>query len=172
MPQNTIDAAPAKAFAGQLAEPGAPKFARSATAEGADVEAGFPVKRGTLPEKQVEPFEAGDVPELALFAGVVLLDPTRAFNSLAIEDDDPVAVLRLGSVYMDFSEAVTAGEMVGLTLADGLLVGIPEGTAAGSIATGVVILPGLRITETAAAGLAVVEVNLFGNQDAATVGTL
>ncbi len=171
MPQLSISSAPAVGYAGQIAEPGAPRFSRSARAEGANVSAGMPVKRGTNKEKQVEPFEAGDDGQLQDFAGVVVLDTSRASGGIA--DGDGVAVLRLGSIYMDFSEAVTAGEQVGITLATGALTGIPDGTAAGAITTGIVVLPGLRIAETiAAAGLAVVEVNLFGVQPSAVVGSL
>jgi hypothetical protein len=73
---------------------------------------------------------------------------------------------------MEFAEAVTAGECVAIVLADGTLKGYAQGTAAGSIPTGEVLVPGLRIaTTTTAAGCAIVEVNLFGNQDAATIGS-
>lgn len=172
MPQLSISTRPAIGYAGQLAEPAGPKFARSHIAEGAGISAGMPVKRGSAARK-VEPFEAADVPTAAMFAGVVLLETTRPYSDDAIEDGDPVSVLRLGAVLMNFSEAVSEGEQVGITLATGALTGIPQGTAAGAIATGIVVLPGLRIVETtSAAGLATVEVNLYGSQDAATVGTL
>lgn len=161
-----------KAYAGQITGAG-PRFCASASAEGAAVVAGIPVKRGTLPATQVEPFEAGDVPTAGMFAGVVVLDTSRPYDEDAIEDGDPVDVMRMGVVYMNFGEAVTAGEQVGIVLATGVLSGIPQGTAAGAIATGTVVLPCLRIAETiSASGLAAVEVNLFGSQDAATVGTL
>lgn len=174
MPQLSIPDTMDKAYAGQLAEAFAPRFARLGVCEGAAVSAGMPVKRGTSKQSQVEPFEAGDVPTAQLFAGVVILDTSRPYTESGGPDDgDCVDVLRHGSIYMNFSEAVTAGEMVGLVLASGLLTGIPDGTAAGAIATGTVVLPGLRIVETiTAAGLATVECNLFGFQPASTVGTL
>lgn len=176
MPQYLpITSDPAIGYAGQIAEAGAPKYARSYNAEsnGRDVVAGAPVKAGTDPDSQVEPFEAADVPDTSMFVGVVVLDPTREQASTPIADGEPVSVLRLGKIYMEFSEAVTRGEMVAIVLATGLLKGYAEGTAAGSIPTGEVVLPGLRIDQTiAAAGVARVEVNLFGAQPAATVGSL
>lgn len=172
MPQTSISRAPAIGFAGQIAEPGAPTYCRSCTAEGSGVVAGAPVKRGTDPQRQVTPFEAGDIPDSAMFAGVVVLETSRPFSDNGIKDGDPVTVMRLGSILMDFSEAVTAGEQVAIELATGKLKGYAQGTSAASIPTGEVVLPGLRIAETtSAAGLATVEVNLFGAQDAATVGT-
>lgn len=160
-------------FAGQIADAGL-RYCGSFFAE-APIVAGSPVKRGTAKETQVEPFEAADVPTAAMFAGVAVLSTSRPYD----EDGDQIAagdslsVMRLGVIYMNFSEAVTAGEQVGITLASGLLTGIPQGTAAGAITTGIVVLPGLRIVQTTgAAGVARVEVNLFGSQDAATVGSL
>jgi len=171
MPQTSISAAPAVGYAGQIGEPGAPTYMFSATAEGANVSAGMPVKRGTDPQRQVEPFEAGDAPDPAMFAGVVFLETSRPEGG--ISDGDPIAVARLGVLLMDFSEAVTAGEQVAIVLATGDLKGYAQGTAAAAIPAGEVILPGLRISQTiSAAGLARVEINLFGSQDAATVGTL
>jgi hypothetical protein len=94
----------------------------------------------------------------------VILETSRAQNDLDIEDDDSIGVMRQGSIYMDFSEVVTAGELVGLTLATGLLVGLAQGA---SSTAAVQVLPGLRIVETiAAAGLAIVEVDLFAETGA------
>lgn len=170
MPQLSIDDAPSRGYAGQFL-PGPPKVAFPARAESGAVAGGMPVKRGTNPEKQCLPFAPGDVPSQGNFYGVVLLETSRP--STGIEAGDSVSVLRFGSVLMDFSEAVTAGEQVGLVLATGLLTGVPQGTAAGALATGTVVLPGLRIAATiTAAGRAAVEVNMFGAQDAATVGSL
>lgn len=172
MPQLSIGV-PDIAYAGQLAEPGAPTFTRKGIVEGAAIAAGAPLKRGTAAQSQVKNFEAGDTPSAAMFAGFCLLDPSRAYDSAMIAVGQTVSVLRTGSLYLNFSEAVTAGEQVGLVLATGLLTGIPHGTAAGAIATGTVVLPCCRIVDTTtAAGMATVEVNLFGAQDAATVGSL
>lgn len=160
MPQLSVSDAPAIALRGQLAEPGAPKFARSFRAEGASVSAGLPVKRGTLPAKQVTPFASTDVPNAQTFAGVVILETSRAYDEAAIEDGDSVAVLREGSIYMDFSAAVSAGQAVKMTMATGALEGMAEGSDPGA---GKCQLPGLRIAETtSASGLAIVEVALRG----------
>lgn len=170
MPQLSIDPAPARGYAGQLL-PGCPKYAVACTAETGAVAGGMPVKRGTNPEKQALPFAPGDTPTQANVMGVVLLETSRP--STGIEAGSPIAVLRFGTCFMEFAEAVTAGEQVGLTLATGLLTGVPHGTAAGALAAGIVVLPGLRIASTiTAAGMAAVEVNCFGAQDAATVGAL
>jgi hypothetical protein len=159
-----------KAYAGQPTE-GFPRAVRSARAEGSGITAGAPVKRGTDKDDQVKAFEAGDVPTAGMFAGVVVREEARPSGGIA--SGDGVQVMRLGSIYMNFGEAVTAGEQVTIVLATGVLGGVAQGTAAGAIATGTVVLPGLRIVETtSAAGVACVEVNLFGSQDAATVGTL
>ena len=52
-----------------------------------------------------------------------------------------------------------------------MLEGSAEGANAATVGAGKVVLPGLRVAQsTSAAGPAIVEVNLFGLQDAATVG--
>ncbi len=159
MPQTSIAERMTKALQGQITEAG-PRFSRSASAEGASVVAGIPVQRGTAPQSQVKPYVAGDLPGLANFAGFVILDTSRAQDALAIEEGDPVAIMRLGCMYVTFSEAVTAGEQVGLTLATGLLTGIAQGVAP---PVGIVVLPSVRIVETiGAAGLATVEISLEG----------
>jgi hypothetical protein len=170
VPQTSISERLGTGYAGQIAE-GGPRFLRSARAEGSGISAGKPVKRGTSAAVQVKAFEAGDTPTAGMFAGVVVWEQVRPTGGIAAGDS--VQVMRFGSCYMEFSEAVTAGEQVGITLASGALVGIPQGTAAGAITTGIVVLPGLRIASTTStSGVAVVEVNLFGSQDAATVGSL
>lgn len=156
MPQLSIPDRMEKAYAGQVTEAGY-RFCRSAFAEGALVTSGMPVKRGTA-AGQAEPFEAGDTPSAGNFLGVVVHSPTRGVDG--IEDGDGIDVMRAGSIFMDFSEAVSEGEQVHITLATGALKGVAQGTAA---AVGDALLPGLRIAETiSAAGLATVEVGLFG----------
>lgn len=168
---NTTPAEMDQAFAGQIADV-APRYCGSFVVETGPISAGMPVKRGTDKEKEIEPFEAGDVPTAGMFAGVVVFSSTAPYEDVPKAAGDMASVMRFGVVNMEFSEAVTAGEQVGITLATGVLTGIPQGTAAGSITTGIVVLPGLRIVQTTgAAGVARVEVNLFGSQDAATVGS-
>ena len=175
MPFNSVASDLTNAYPGQLAEPLAPKFARSAVVETA-IKAGRLAKRGTDKDDQIAPVTTGDTVTVGMLAGVVLLSTSRPYDQTdggsGIEAGNSVSVLRLGSVYMEFAEAVTAGECVAIVLADGTLKGYAQGTAAGSIPTGEVLVPGLRIaTTTTAAGCAIVEVNLFGNQDAATIGS-
>jgi hypothetical protein len=175
MPFNSVVSDLVHAYPGQLAEPLAPKFARSAVVETA-IRAGRLAKRGTDKDEQIAPVTTGDTITVGMLAGVVLLSTSRPHEQTdggsGIEAGNSVSVLRLGSVYMEFAEAVTAGECVAIVLANGTLKGYAQGTAAGSIPTGEVLVPGLRIASTtAAAGCAIVEVNLFGNQDSVTVGS-
>lgn len=172
---NSLSTDLAIAFAGQLAEPLAPKFARSCVVETA-IKAGAIAKRGTDPEVQIKPLEAGDTITVAMLAGVVLLSTSRPYEQTdggsGIEAGNSASVLRLGSVFLPFAEAVTAGEVVAQDLATGLLYGYAQGTAAGSITTGRVVIPGIRVAQTiSAAGNATCEVNLYGNQDTATIGS-
>jgi len=120
MPQLSIPDAPSAAYAGQIAEPGAPSYRVSKLAEGA-LSAGQPVQRGTNPQKQVAPYAAGDLVDPANFAGFVFLE-TSADGTIA--DGDGVTVIEAGVVALSFSEAVTAGERVALTLASGALTGV------------------------------------------------
>jgi hypothetical protein len=175
MPFNSVVSDLVNAYPGQLAEPLAPKFARSVVVETA-IKAGRLAKRGTDKDDQISPVTTGDTVIPANLAGIVLLSTSRPYEQTdggsGIEAGNSASVLRLGSVYLAFAEAVTAGEDVAIVLADGTFKGYAAGTAAGSIPTGEVIVPGLRIAQTtAAAGCAIVEVNLFGLQDAATIGS-
>lgn len=169
---NTVDLLPAVAYPGQIAEAG-PRSCRSYRVEGAGVQAGLPVKRGTNPASQVAAFAGGNTVNASTFAGIVVLSTSRSADevgaSLAVSSD--VEVMRFGSCYLQFAGAVTAGQAVKITLATGVLEGSAEGANAATVGAGKVVLPGLRVAQsTSAAGPAIVEVNLFGLQDAATVG--
>lgn len=169
MPFNSITSDLPIGYAGQVSEPAFPKFARSVTVETA-IHAGAVAKRGTDPEIQIKPLEAGDTVTPGMLAGVVLLSATRPYEQIdggsGIEAGNTAAVLRFGSVFMDFAEAVTAGELVGQALSSGLLYGYPAGTAPGDLAAGRVLIPGLRIAQTTtSAGVACVEVNLLDASD-------
>ena len=174
MPYNSISSAPDRGYPGQIANPLFPQIKHSALVETA-VSAGRLAKRGTDKDDQIEPIETGDTITAAMLAGVVLLSTSRPYEDVdggSIEAGKTASVLRFGSVYMYFEEAVTAGECVSVKLSDQTLRGYAQGTAAGSIPTGEVLVPGLRIVQTTTgAGVAIVEVNLYGNQDAATVGS-
>jgi len=155
---NTIALAPGIGYAGQLAEPDAPYFARSVRAEGSGIHAGAPVLRGTNKGRQVKAVDAAVTAQN--FAGIVILETSRPFEQAAPADGDGLTVLRLGSVLMNFGEAVAAGERVRIKHSDGTL----DGVAAGSDPTaGYSILPQCVISETTTgAGLAAVEVAIFG----------
>lgn len=170
---NSMELLPAVAYAGQIAEPAMPRACRSAVTEGATIKSGAPVKRGTDPTRQVKAFEAGDVPTPAMFAGVAVLSTSRSSDEIttALAAGVDLEVMRQGSIYMEFAAAVTCGQNVKITLATGALEGSAEGANAATVGAGKVVLPGLRIMQsTSAAGPAIVEVNLFGLQNAATVG--
>jgi hypothetical protein len=174
MPQLSIDDEPGIAYPGQIAEAAAPRMVRSMSCEDDGLVSGQIVCRGTDPYEQIDALPTSAfTPSFANIAGVVLFSSSKPFSDpQELEADDRVSVLRRGSVYLEFSEAVEAGEEVGYTLATGVLTGIAAGTAAGSIATGIVVIPGLRIEQTTdAAGVAIVSVNLEGVQNSATVGS-
>jgi len=174
MPFNTIADNFGRGYPGQIAEPLAPKYAvsRVLTAAGS---AGRVMVRGTdAGNQECRPLFTGDAVTPALVLGVALLSTSRPF-----EDGSPykigstVSVMRQGVVYLEFVNAPISGHMVGCTLATGVLTSIAQGTAAGAIAAGIVIVPGLRVAQTGpSGGIAAVEVNLFGSQDLVTVGTL
>lgn len=158
--ENSVASAPPVTYQGQIGV-GAPRFCRPARAEGASVIAGIPVKRGTDQAVEVTPFAAADVnPTTQTFAGVVVLETSRPYDANAIEDGDPVAVMELGLVAMTFAAAVTAGQGVKIKHSNNTLEGLDVGDDPGA---GYSALPGLRVAETrTTAGLAMVEVNLFG----------
>lgn len=169
---NSVSDAPAIAYPGQIAEAGAPRYCVSRRAEGTSVAAGLLMKRGTA-YPQVEAVETGDTITTAMLEGIAVLSTSRAYDSDGIDAGADVEVMRLGVIYLSFAEAVTAGECVTVTLATGAFKAVAQGTAAGAIPTGDVMVPGLRVAQTiSAAGVARVEVNLFGNQDSATIGSL
>ena len=159
MPQLSIPDSPAIAYAGQLAEPGAPKYARSAIAEGA-LTAGQAVIRGTVPAKDAAPIVAASVINSETFFGFVILETSRPTGGIA--DLDGVSILQEGHIYLSASEAVNAGEDVGLVKATGLYVGLGAEEVA---PLGTVRLPGCRWETTAAtAGFAVASVRLKGSR--------
>jgi hypothetical protein len=171
MPFNTLRDAPATAYPGQLAEPLAPKFARSARLSAVG-SAGMVCVRGPDADDQVRPAFTGDTITPGNLAGVLILSDTRPFEQgspLAI--GTVVSVLRLGSVFLEFENTPTAGDCVTVTLATGAIRAVAQGANAATVGAGRVMIPGLRVVQTRTdAGCAAVEVNLFGAQDNATVG--
>ncbi len=163
MTQTSIPDAPTGAYQGQIAEPGAPRFCRSMRAEGANVVAGIPLKRGTLPATQAKPFAAGDECTPQNFAGFAVLSTSRPYAALAIEDGDSISVMRLGTIKLYLTGAAAAGQGVKLTLASGVLEAMDQGDAPGALK---VQLPGVVVAHAlAATGLVTCEVNLLGSAD-------
>lgn len=173
MPQLSIPLAPSIAYPGQVTDQGS-IVGRSMSCEAAGIVDGQIVARGTDPYEQCTAIPTSAfVPSFANIAGVVVFSSSKPYEEVPHTEDERVTVIRQGAVYLDFSEAVTAGEEVGYTLATGLLTGVPAGTAAGALAAGIVVIPGLRIEQTiSAAGVAIVSIALEGIQTNATVGTL
>lgn len=173
MPFNSVDAAPEIAYAGQVAFPMQPRIVESKVVETA-IAPGAIAKFGTTTD-QIKPLAPGDTANLlGKIAGVVLLSPSRPFEEIASSAYQPLAtasVMSHGFVVMPFAAAVTEGQVVAQDLTTGLLYGYAEGTAAASITTGRVVIPGLRVARTTtAAGPAIVRVNT-GFQNTTTVGT-
>lgn len=171
MPFNTISDAPVRGYPGQIAEPLAPKFARTATLEAVGA-SGSLLVRGTDPDDQVRPATTGDTLTSANLVGIQLLSDTNPLeygspNAIGT----PVSALRLGTVFLNFANTPVAGHCVAYTLATGVYRSFVQGVAAGTIGVGAQIVPGLRVSQSAAgAGIAAVEVNFYGSQDTATVG--
>jgi len=163
MPQLSVLDAPVKGYAGQIAEPGAPTFVRSAIAEVA-LSAGDAVIRGTVPEKDAAAIAATSIISPENFFGFVLLETSREYDATApIAAEDPVSILREGSIYLLANEAVTAGEAVGIVKSTGVFVGLGDDE---DPPTGTVRLPGCRWEETVSAGatLAVASVKAASGQ--------
>lgn len=157
-PQNSLNAAPARGYQGQIADALAPKYALSRAFEddGNDtLHAGMPVQWGTDPNKQVQIYESGDSLTAANFAGLVILDPSRAYGTTMIPDKAGVAVLRMGCMFLLPGETVAAGDPVYYKLSDG--------TFWKSQGSGRVRLPGVRWVESGTtADVRRVFVNLAG----------
>ena len=155
MPQTSVSSAPARGYAGQRADSGI-KHDDSFAAEGTIV-AGQPVLRGTDPQTQVIAIADSDTVDGSTLAGFALLDTSRPFDATApIADDDSVAVRRQGRIYVQVSDAVSAGDpcYVGNLTAQ---LGDIEGAAG----TGLVLVSGARFVTSAASGeVAILELNL------------
>jgi hypothetical protein len=161
MPQYSISAAPAVGYAGQKTGAG-PEYSISRRTEGdaGTVHAGMPVMFGTDPVRQIRAVEAGDVLGPDTFAGFVLLSTSRPVEDEPIGEDKSVSVMRRGHLMASFSEAVTRGERVALTVAAGTLQGIADGQVLGA---GQIRLPRVRVeSTTTGAGMAEISVDLEG----------
>jgi len=171
MPFNTIQDAPAVAYAGQLAEPLAPKFARSARLEAVG-SAGMVCVRGTDKDDQVRPATTGDTITPGNLAGVLILSDSRPYEqSSPLAIDTVVAVLRMGTIFLNFANTPTAGDCVSVTLATGAINAVAQGANAATVGVGKQMVPGIRVVQSRTdAGMAAVEVCMFGAQDNATVG--
>lgn len=137
---NTV-AEPANAFAGQWAEPGAPTHKRSALAEGSGINAGDPVILGTDTEREVKVIGAASVVNAQTFAGFVVLETSRPYNTTMIADGDEVTVMDEGYLFLSASGTVTRGQEVILNQTTGALTG---GAAGAAVAAGSCALPGCR----------------------------
>jgi hypothetical protein len=169
--ENSIDLVPAVAYAGQIAEPAAPRFCRSGSVEGAGVTAGVALKRGTDPDVQVKAFASTDVVTPQNFAGLAVLSTSRSFDEINTDLDANSAldVMRLGTIYLSFSGTVIAGQSVKMKMSDLTFEGVSAGADPGA---GYCVLPGVRVAQDrTGAGVAIVEINIMGaSQDAAGAG--
>lgn len=155
MPQTVILDNPLRAYAGQLAEAGAPRYARSKRAEGAGCSAGTVVLRGSSDEQAVAISDGATV-DSSTVSGVVLLETSRALEESPPADGDDLSVLRLGVVYLEVTASVSAGDPLYVGNATAQL-----GDIAGAAGTGLALVPGCRFLESAGVGeLAAVMINL------------
>lgn len=175
MPQTSVALRPGIGYAGQITDAGAPRFCRSANVEGSGVLRGFPLQRGTDTARQVKAFGDSDTITLQNFAGIMILETSRALPSdedASPQDGDKCTIVRVGVIYMDFGAAVEAGQDVAYKPSTADMEGVDR---RGTPTSGYKIVPGLKIAETTTeAGLAAVEVCLLGADDKAddSVGAL
>lgn len=154
MPQTTIDTAPARAYAGQIGEALAPRYCRSAAAEGAGILPGQPVVRGTDPAKQAQAVANGDTINASTFAGFAVLETSRPEGGIV--DEDGLAVMAMGLMYVEVTAAVVAGNPVFVGNATAQLGDIDDATG-----TGLVICPGCYFEESGADGdIVLISINL------------
>jgi hypothetical protein len=129
-----------------------PHNIRSYSAEAA-IAIGAPVRLGTLPEKQVLTANAG-----ATTIGFALHDQAReqAITTGLVQyaAKESVSVLTQGRFWALTSDAVVAGAVANLTLADGTLTDAAVGAGIEAFTKISVVF----ITGTTAAGLAIVEI--------------
>lgn len=148
--QTTIGQYGAAAFKGMLDGIG-PKDIASYAAEEI-IPVAYPVKLGTDPEKEVLKATAG-----AGAIGFALHDHAREQTSGGVVQYaalETVSVLKKGRVWVPTSDAVVAGAVANLTVADGTLT--DEAVAAGIEAFTQITVKFL--TATSGAGLALVEI--------------
>lgn len=113
---------------------------------------GYPIKLGTNPEKQVLKATTG-----ASTDGFSLHDHARVQDSNGLvqyAQKETVSVLKKGRLWVMTSDAVVAGAVANLTVADGTLTDA-------SVTTGIEAFTRITVkfvTATSAAGLAIVEV--------------
>lgn len=144
MPQTSIADAPARAYAGQIAEPGAPRYTQSKVAEGAGILPGQPVLRGTSDEQAVAVTNGATI-NASTFAGFAMLETSRPEGG--ITDEDPVPVVVMGVMYVLVTDAVSQGDLVYVGNATAQL-----GDIEGAAGTGLVPCPGCYFEEDGASG--------------------
>lgn len=142
MPQTVVQSAPARAYAGQIAEGGAPRYCQSKHAEGAIV-AGQPVLRGTG-QNQARAIANGNTVNASTFLGFAVLETSRPVGG--ITDEDPLAVMVMGVMFVELSGTVTAGGLVHVGNATAQLGDV------GPSGTGMVPCPGCYFEEGGDAG--------------------
>ena len=148
--QSTIGQYGSPAFKGMLDGIG-PREVRSYAAEEA-IPVAYPVKLGTTGEKEVLKATTG-----ASAMGFALHDHAREQNSAGLVQyaaTETVSVLTRGRMWVMTSDAVVAGAVANLTVADGTLTDA-------SVTSGIEAFTQISVrfvTATAAAGLAIVEI--------------
>ena len=137
MPQTSVSEAPARAYAGQIAEGGAPRYCQSKHAEGAIV-AGQPVLRGTA-QNQAIAIANGNTINASTFLGFAVLETSRPVGGIV--DEAPLAVMVQGVMFVQLTGTVAAGGLVHVGSATAQLGDI------GPSGTGMVPCPGCYFEE-------------------------
>lgn len=147
--QTTIDDAPARAYAGQIADQ-APRYCMSRRAEDVattPILAGQPVLFGTDPNTQALAVTDGDTIDHSTLAGFVVLDTARAFEDAPPKEGGELSVMRMGTMRLLVTDDVSAGDQVYVGNATAQL-----GDIEGATGTGLVAVPGAMFLEDAASG--------------------
>jgi hypothetical protein len=167
MSQTAYEIQAARAFAGMLADNERPNVISRSNEESSVMKFGRGVIFGTDPENQVLfPSDAAD-----LFAGVVIHRHQTQRRELfatggtggetGLQEGEPGDILRAGRVWVEVEEAVAVGDAVYCRHADGA-----GGTIEGQFRTDADTASAFEVTgaawvsETAGAGLAILELNL------------
>lgn len=148
MPQTTVLSTELAAYPGQVAHSGnVPRFEETLLAEDVNITSGQPILQGTG-DKQGLSVTDGATLDVTTFLGFAVLDIAREPGAYVV--GDTFNVLRMGTIWVATTGAVTRGNPVYAGNATAQLQDIDDATG-----TGLVLVPGCKFLDTTAgAGLA------------------